>query len=210
MSPPAESGAAIIQALTQRYAAMRSYQDRGVVRSWLRPGELPIEMPFETAYSAPNLFRFRFDSPHPFPPLAHIVTRYVVGSDGHRAFLWRQHGDDAPALDTASDLSVMVRGVVGVSNGASHIITRLVLPQVGGLALCDLRHLLVIGDEVVDGVPCRRVSGTHPQGQGWVMVIERESSLLRSVARGARDVVQEHHAIKVDESIDASAFAVPR
>jgi hypothetical protein len=209
MSAPAESGAAIIEALTQRYAAMRSYQDRGVVRNWLMPGEPPIETPFETSYSAPNLFRFSFDCPHPFPPLAHIVTRYVVGFDGHRAYVWRQHADDAPELDVASDISMMVGGVACVSSGASHIITRLLLPQVGGIALRDLRDLSVVGGETVDGVPCRRVSGTHPKGQGWVMVIERESNLLRSVARGAKDIVQQHQAIQVNESIDVSTFAVP-
>ena len=189
MSAPAESGAAIIEALTQRYAAMRSYQDRGAVRNWLIPGEPPLETPLET--------------------LAHIVTRYVVGFDGHRAYVWRQHADDAPELDVASDISMMVGSVACFSSGASHIITRLLLPQVGGIALRDLRDLSVVGGETVDGVPCRRVSGTHPKGQGWVMVIERESNLLRSVARGAKDVVQDHQAIQVNESIDVSTFAVP-
>ncbi len=214
MTGTPESGAALVEELAARYGGMQTYRDDGIIRSWLSPEDDPIEMPFETVYERPNRFRFAFDSPHPYPPLKHIITRYVVGSDGHRAFLYRQHAEDTPKLDVSQDLAMAVHAIVGVSCGASHIIARLLLPQIGGPALSDLQDLTVAGQVEIAGLLCHRVVGSHVgtherKQQPWEIVIERDSSRLRAVTRGVKYTVQEHRAIRVDEPIDARLFAIP-
>lgn len=212
MTGTPESGAAIVQELTARYGGIQTYRDAGIIRSWLSPHDDPSDMPFETAYERPNRFRFAFDCPHSYAPLKHIITHYVVGSDGHRAFLWRRHADDVPQLDVIPDLAKAVYAIAGVSCRASHIIARLLFPQIGGPSLCDLQDLTVAGQVEVAGMLCHRVVGTHAWGhdkEPWELVIEKDSSRLRAVTQGVNETVQEHHAIRVDEPIDAGLFAIP-
>lgn len=193
----------------RRYSEMTSYRDEGVIRSWLDREDPAIEMPFETAYAAPNMYRYAFDCPHRFPALKHIVTRCIVGSDGHRAYVYRKHAERPAELDIVEDLRTSVASAAGVSSGASQIIARLLLPHLGGITLSELQDLSVAGLDCVEGVACRRVVGIHSQGQRWEVVIECESGLLRSVMRGSNDVLQYHRAIRVDEPVDLGLFAVP-
>lgn len=215
MTGTSESGAALVEALAKSYGRIQTYRDEGVIRNWLSPEGEPIEMPFETAYARPDRFRFSFDSPHPYPPLKHIITRYVVGSDGRRAFLYQRHADDPAKLDVSQDLAKTIHSVVGVACGASHIIARLLLPHIGGPQLCDLRDLTIVGQVAIAGISCHRVVGSHVGTHGlkqqpWGIVIERDSGRLRELTRGVNDVAQEHRAIRVDEPIDEGLFAIPR
>jgi hypothetical protein len=63
-------------------ATRGSRADTGVVRQWFGRDDPPLETRFSTLFKKPYCFRFEFRSPHPFPPLRHIVCTHVVGSDG--------------------------------------------------------------------------------------------------------------------------------
>jgi hypothetical protein len=61
---------ALLARVVEKYGLLSSYQDSGVVLQPLSPNDAPIETKFTTLFRRPNLFRFAFSSPHPFPPLA--------------------------------------------------------------------------------------------------------------------------------------------
>jgi hypothetical protein len=209
-SLPADNG--LIQALLERYAGMRTYRDRGVVRRKL-DAELPaVELTFETAYASPDLFRFAFQSPHPFPPLKHVVSNYVVGCDGGHAYVWVQHHDEAATLEMVPDVGRAVAGATGISGGSAHTIARLLIGSVGGRRLSDLRDWTVVEDSVFDGIACHRVVGMHRLGEPWELEIERESGWLRSLSHGVGSAWtsrQMRHDIHVNEELPRDTFALP-
>ena len=193
-----------------RYTRMRSYRDEGVVRTDLPPHS-SLETRFDTAFSAPDLFRFSFARPHPYPPLSHVISRCIVGSDGAQAYLWTRHADDVPKLWVDSDVSTVVAGATGISSGAAHTIARLLLPRVGGWALDQMRDLSVVGEVQIGGIACHKVAGSNPRGEPCEIVVEVESLLLRRLSHGPGQLTQEEErwAIRVDELLDAESFAVP-
>ena len=67
-------------AVTERYAALRSYSDVGVVQDISKLGRTSCW--FNTHFNSPSHYRFEFSTAHPFWPLRHIKTRTVLGSDG--------------------------------------------------------------------------------------------------------------------------------
>lgn len=212
MTSASESGAAIVEALTARYGAMCSYRDRGVVRRQIEGGQSPIEMPFETAFLAPDRFRFSFDRPHPSPDLRHSVNRFIVGCDGVTSYFHARYYEQPAVLRVEKDVASAVAGATGISSGAAHTIARLLLPKVGGFALRELRELHSLGEVAVDGVVCHRLAGVHALGYRCELLVEKSSLLLRSLWTDLEELrVQEEArwAIRVDEPVDVELFSVP-
>jgi hypothetical protein len=213
MGTPRPSGESIIKALIERYSRLRTYRDRGAVYQELGTDGPAVEMTFETAYTSPNLFRFAFDSPHPFPPLKHLITRCVVGCDGTQSYFWIEYPGELADLRIEDDLATVVAGATGISGGSAHTIARLLLGGVGGLALSGLRDWAVAGSTFVDDIPCHQVVGVHPSGGRWDLVVERDSLLLRSLSRGlggGRRKRQVRHDIHLNSEIHPDTFVVPR
>ena len=212
MGTPQQAGEAIVSAMSERYSRFRTYRDRGAVHQELRTEGPTLELPFETAYVRPNLFRFAFGCPHPFPPLRHLVTRCVVGCDGDRSYLCMEHPGEPADLQITKDTALVVGGATGISGGSAHTIARLLLPGVDGLALTDLRDWTLCGTTLVDDITCHRVVGVPPSGEQWEILVEKESLLLRSLSHslgGVRTQRQIRHDIQVDGEIPAETFVVP-
>ena len=127
MGTPPSTGESIIKALKERYSRLRTYRDRGAVYGELGTEGPAVEMTFETAYASPNLFRFAFDSPHPFQPLKHLITRCVVGCDGTQSYLRIEYPGEPADLRIADDVATVVAGATGISGGSVHTIARLLL-----------------------------------------------------------------------------------
>ena len=73
------------------YRVFSSYCDSGFVQIGA-PGEpARYSTTFETLFARPGLFRFKFQTPHPHPPLAHLVTTTICGFDGIAAYLSMSH-----------------------------------------------------------------------------------------------------------------------
>ena len=207
------SGESIVMALIERYSRLRTYRDRGAVYREIGADRPAVEITFETAYVSPNLFRFAFDSPHPFPPLKHLVKRYVVGCDGTQSYLWIQYPGKPAELRIEADVGTVVAGATGISCGSAHTIARLLLGGVVGLALSGLRDWTTAGSTFVDDLLCHQVVGVHPSGERWEIVVESEAHLLRSLSwslGGGRSQRQVRHDIHVDLELPPDTFVVPR
>ena len=211
MATAAQRAREILQAVIARYARLSSYQDRGVVRTQCPDGDSPLELTFETLYSAPNLFRFAFVSPHPYPPLRHITTRLVAGSDGVTAYLRMQGHEAAAHLMILPNIELAVAGATGVSSGSAHTVARLLLPDVGGFALSDLEELALVGETQVEGHLCYRITGNHPRGATHEICIEQNSLLLRSLTKTTanRPSAEIRRDIRIDERLEPERFRAP-
>ena len=183
LAAPARIARTLIERMRTRYAALRSYQDRGLVRVEVSAHELPLDLEFETHYRAPDCFRFAFRLPHPDPSLREQRTSYVIASDGVEAWTLTRFPGAAPELRQHRALRQAVAGVAGVSCGAAQTIARLLMPDRFGTAFDGLDELGVAGECAIDGADCLRIAGTHPYAGPEELCIGRHDALLRKLSK---------------------------
>lgn len=202
-TPTAE---AIVTKMVGNYAAATSYQDAGVVLTH-RPGEdVSDDKPFKTYFVRPDRFRFEWIRHHPYPPMHHITYDHVIWSNQSGSFTYWSE----PALfERAQSLSLAVAGATGVSSGAAHTISRLLLNSVTGFSLSDLRELTLLGQEQFEGTDCFRVRGKHPRGNDYEMWIGANDYLLRKLQKEiVPGTIQEeiHRDIQINQDVPGALF----
>jgi hypothetical protein len=207
-SAPEQDPKALLQRVAQAYSAMKSYQDNGRVA--LVNGDDPsFQIDFATLYKSPSLFRFEFSRPHPYAPLRHVVSKYVVGFDGSVAYSQNERYQEAPRLETRSDLQTAIAGATGISSGSAHSISCLLLPEVSGFSILDLVDVRMDEATQIDGIPCYRVLGNSPRGGAWDYTIETDSLLIRRIRTKFGEYPNEEYRenILVDRPLDHRLFA---
>jgi hypothetical protein len=199
----------LLERVAATYAAMTSYADVGCVVQHLQREDAVLRVDFSTLYSRPNLFRFEFSRPHPYPPLRHMVTRQVVGCDGFGAYALRQDYEMPPMFQARRDLSQALSGVAGVSSGSAHHVARLLL-DVDGLSILDLADPQIIEDEAIDGIVCHRISALLPKGGERKLSFERSSLLVRRIQthRGTTSSDELHRELRINLSMDDALFDI--
>ena len=203
-----ESAGDLLSKMARTHASMKSYTDRGVVRLYLIPNSSPNETTFETAFERPARFRFAWVMHHPFPPLRHIAWPAVVWSDGADSYSRYDYGLGPPVTEKVESLGMAIAGATGVSNGAAHTVPRLLMPEIGGTSVADLKSGTVVGIESVEGEPCYHVVGEARIGQTDVWIGTKDS-LIRKVQERLSSTLQEEirRDIHVGEEIPQSKFA---
>ena len=198
--------------VVERYAGMSSYADTGVVRQWFGRDDPPLETRFSTLFKKPSRFRFEFRSPHPFPPLRHIVCTHVVGSDGGTAYSLTKQYEETASLGVEESLSMAIAGATGISAGSAHSIGRLLVPEVTGFSLLDLFDAVFEGETEVDGTLCWTIRAKRQKGSEMVLGIEKGTLLLRRCAETLGKVPSEElrENIRLNGPLDDQLFAVPK
>jgi hypothetical protein len=148
----------VLRAMSSRYAAMRSYQDRGIVLTKSPDHADTNETIFATAFRRPDRFRFEWTTHHPYPPLRHLRTRHVIWNDCQGTFYFN---DLRPAVEPQASLRLAIAGATGVSRGSAHTVPALLIPEVGGFTLPQLQRLTLAHDQC-EGTRCYRITGHHP------------------------------------------------
>ncbi len=195
----------VLRRMVARYASLTSYVDTGEVRTRLATSGAVYRVRFSTLYQKPSFFRFSFFRPHPHPPLGHLVTEHVVGCDGHHAYSLVRRHDGAPAERSDQALGAAVARATGISSGSAHTIGRLLLPEVGGLSILDLRDPKLNPDVELDGVACYSVTARSARGGARELWIEKERLLLRRITGARSEELREN--IQVDEALGENLFA---
>lgn len=196
-----------LSAVEARYRSLPAYSDTGMSRSF--DARRPRLCTFETAYAAPNRFRFAFESSHPYRKLAHLISRDVIGKDGDTVYFYSRSYNGRADLDHPESLMMAVAGATGISSGTAHTIGALLFEEVGGFRLTEMRRIRFRRPRLIDGVNCVAVTGLHPGRRGrvtaWFGAV-----LLRRLVR---------HSMKSEElrfnprpviSGDEDVFKVPR
>lgn len=201
----------LLRQMVERYAAMDSYSDTGVVRRRLDPVEPPYETTFSTAFRKPSLFRFAFAIPPIVPLLEYGSSEHVVGFDGTTAyFATREPGAASFTVEVEDGIDLAVAGATGISGGAAHTIGRLLLPAIGGLSVLDLVGVQFKADVEFDGSVCRVIAAQHPRDRRPVELwIEKDAILLRKIMVGDGSGEEVRHGIQVNAPLDAERFQAP-
>jgi hypothetical protein len=210
---PGQDARALLESVAQRYASISSYEDTGSVTRY-DGSEAPYRIDFTNAYKSPSLFRFAFAAPHPYPPLHDIVTRYVLGFDGSAAYFRMTPQGQPERLEAAQSVNLAIAKGTGISSGAAHTISRLLLPDVGGLSILELVDVQASEDATIADVQCLSVTAQHPRGAGeWKLWIEKDTLLIRRMTvrhdpNSASFAEEVHEHIRIDGPIDDRQFSV--
>ncbi len=209
--PPADAPT-LLRRVVKAYAALNSYQDSGTVTRY-DGSDSPYQTPFMTAYQSPSLFRFSFSRPHPYPPLRHIVTKVDLGFDGTAAFYVTKRYDKPPMSQPTQDLNEAIARATGISSGAAHTISQLLLRDISGFSILELVEARSLDDTRFNGIECHLISAQHPKGGEWRFWIEKDTLLIRKLRTypGAQDESfseEVHENIRVNQPLEASRFVM--
>ena len=172
----------IIDECIDRYANLSSYQDKGIVctRNSNKSEPAPYQITFSTLFAKPNLFRFEYMCPHPYPQLKHIYTRYVCGFDGERAYTLRQRHEEQAIIEIEESLSYAVARSIGTSCSSIYNIAKLLFPNINGPSLSDLSDVKLVGEEEFERLACYVITGVNPKHElTSVLVSKSDFAIFR-------------------------------
>lgn len=150
----------IMQSVGGAYAELESYQDKGYVETTFKPGtdaERVTKLTFETNFMRPNLFRFDWKD----RLLEDSEERHhIIWCDGKAAY-WKYPDQGKRRIkmpfvfpNTTRDLGFVIAAATGVSSGVAQTVSALLMPQLNGRRLSDLKDLELVGDREVKGESC--------------------------------------------------------
>jgi outer membrane lipoprotein-sorting protein len=193
--------------IAQSYAGCSSYQDTGVVETTFdetTSGRIE-KKPFKTYFQRPTLFRFEWIDYSPYKD----GRLNIVWSNGKEAFTYWQ----PDRYEKEESLSMGIAGATGISSGAAHTLSRLLMEDImSGFALTDLTDLSIVGSEQFEGEWCYRISGKHPSGSLYELWIGKSDYLVRKLRRRSKfenfSTLEEeiHRDIKINVPIARSVF----
>ena len=203
----------LLASVADAYASLSSYVDEGVV-------VVPVVIPglssvaktqFSTAIVTPGLFRFKFEAPHPYPPLSHIITRSVCGLHGSIAYNWTKFHGKASELRIATSLSMAVAGATGVSMGSVGTIAELMLPALGAGWNPGLKNVSLGEDEDLEGSRCHVLRAQFPIAHARTYWIDHTTLTIRKVTNSGLFSSEEvRRNIRLNEPINAQIFELPK
>ncbi len=154
------------------YEACTTYRDSGVMTRTFRAEEGTQEesQTFTTAFERP--YRFRFEC-------REAENRYIIYADAATVRAWWGIQDGIQPMASIDDA---IARAVGPSNGASHTIPRLLMPeQVRGRSLAELSNLERLPDALLEDIPCYRITGADRNGAPYTVWIDRVTYLVRRI-----------------------------
>lgn len=207
-----DPGQKILAECVERYTTLHSYQDHGVVRTWFMPKAEPHELNFSTWFMKPNFFRFEFTSPHPFPPLRHIVTKHICGFDGTHAYSVMQLPEETATIKMEKTFELAVAGATGISGGSVHTIARLLFPSARGFSLNKLTDVKLIQEVEIENILCYELTGVNKKGAQRVLWIGKSDLLLRKFSERVVEFPSEEirSAIVIDADLGSGIFTAPQ
>ena len=195
----------IVKKMAERYAALSSYEDTGVVDT-VSEGSFArrkTDLSFKTYFTRPNRLRFEWLD---YFPLS-TAERNVIWSDGTKVFGF--YSVEPERIETKEDISLAVAGATGVSRGSAHTIPELLMSEVGGFSVTELAKLSLKRQEAFEGEECYVVEGFHPNGEAWQLWISKNNFLLRKIRNPTANgqlTEQIHRDIKVDGKVPDAIY----
>jgi hypothetical protein len=195
----------VLSELRERYGAITSYQDDGVVLSQLPGSDFINETSFRIWFTRPSMFRFDWTSHHPYPPLKHIQSHHRILQCNEGVFL---HRYSEPEPEQLSDISLAISAGKGVSGGSSYTVPRMLLCATAAFA-SDALTVQAITDGETDEIPCRCVIAADSRQRPYRLYIGRDDLLLYRVSSSVMDGSTSdeiHRNIRINHSIEQATF----
>lgn len=115
----------VIKNMAERYAAVSSYQDTGVVETV--SGDVLLsrstDVFFKTYFTRPHKLRFEWADYSPFSS----VERNVVWGDGGETF--RFYSFDPNKIKAVENMGLALAGATGISRGSAHTVPNLLIKK---------------------------------------------------------------------------------
>jgi outer membrane lipoprotein-sorting protein len=190
----------IIKLMVEQYAAVTSYRDSGVVET-ATGGSLPTrstDVAFKIYFTRPRKLHFEWVELSSFSS----AERNVVWSDGEKTFGY--YSFEPGKVKPEEDLGMGLAGATGVSLGSAITVPNLLLKDVGGFSLVDLKRISLKGEEQFEGEACYVLEGFHPNSEPWQFWVGKKDFLLRKLTtrRENGELEEEiHRDIRVNEPI---------
>lgn len=196
----------ILKKTAARYATYSSYSDVGVViTTYDEATRGRIEkQPFSLFFNRPNRFRVEWLD----YDLQKDGRKNVVWSNGEATFVYWE----PKTFEKKQSLEMGIAAAAGVSSGAAYTIPRLLIPEIEGWALNDLKKPTLVGEEIFEGELCYRIKGFDSGGDLNEVWIGKRDSLIRKVTTHSTfetySTVEEeiHRNIQVDRPIQKDIF----
>ncbi|MFX1538540.1 MAG: hypothetical protein ACFFDI_30480 [Promethearchaeota archaeon] len=177
------SASDILSQVENNYSSLKSYKDKGSVETSTHSTD------FETYYVSPNLFLFKWITHmHLYSPKTlkkELRSRYyAVWSNNTGAYShYRYRSDSSDGLEKEENLGMAVAGATGISSGAAHKISSLMIKGVGGWKVTNLESLSLSGDKVVNGTNCYHIAGKHPKNSksNYELWIDKNDFLIKQI-----------------------------
>jgi outer membrane lipoprotein-sorting protein len=197
----------IIKKMAAQYAAASSYQDEGVVEDFdnRESRKRSRDISFKTYFIRPLLFRFTWVD-HASEAAAGRTS--VIWSDGEKVYASYYF---APEEEIVS-LRRAIAGATGVSYGAAQTISRMLMEDVAGYSLAELKKLSLLGQEKFEEEECYVIRGYDPSGYLNELWIGKRDYLLRKYrTTWANGAISEeiHRNIKLNSKIPIEVFTSP-
>jgi len=198
----------VLHELHERYAALQTYQDEGVVLSQHSGSDFVNETKFATHFSRPDRFRFDWQTHHPYPPLKHITSDHGIWQSATGVYSWWQGRGTTPV----ADLHLAISGAKGVSGGASYTVPAMLLATEPAFA-SEVLTVQAITAAETEGIRCHCVIAFDVHQRPYRLYIGREDLLLHRVSSSVMDGTtadEIRRSIRTDHPIEESLFTPDR
>ena len=200
------SAEAILKKAAESYAVLFSYQDSGIVTTtYDEPtGGRVDKLPFKLFFSRPDSVRCEWLDYY----LDASGRLSVVWSNPKGTFLYRQ----PDRYETRSTLELGIATATGISSSACYDVPRLLIPEINGWAVTNLKETKLVGEEIFEGESCYQITGYDFHGVRNDVWIGKRDFLIRklrsSSASGELSITQEqvHRDIKINQSLTPAVF----
>jgi len=165
-----EEADTVLVQVGQTYRGLKSYSDRGFIQSRDDPDSVESDitkLSFSTHFRRPNFFRFEWRC-------SDLEGVNVIWCDGKSAFNKYRYDKNATP---AKNLILAIAGATGVSGGTAHTVPALLMEEVGGNKLTDMKNSVYRGAEIVNGEDCHHLQQAN-RGQ-HIFISKSKSTLLR-------------------------------
>jgi hypothetical protein len=197
------SAAAILERVGAVYAGAQTYRDSGLVKTNYAPPNhsFSTDMPFTTAYSAPERFRLEFHVA--FPDNSNSLNRrWIVFRNANEVKEWSFL---KPIVSAPTSLDLAIAGASGVSEGVAHNIPALLMPQeISGRKLtANADASRRIDDAHCGAAECFRVESTIHTEAGETtrtLWIGKSSFLIQRIDR---------HTVLANQMVDSTTTYNP-
>jgi hypothetical protein len=199
------SAAQILLRMSLVYSSSRSYRDSGIVTTDLGTSNRGERVTQQTTFST----RFARSARYRFEYCKHLQKFYwgdVIHSDAARTSIWHCPPGE---LRPMSSLEDAIAQTTGTSDGASHTIAQLLMPDsIGGSGLAGMTAPKRLDDGNVDGRECYRIEGRLGSWDHMIVWIERGSYLVRKIEEFAPSDDSIESTTTYDPAVDIQIPAV--
>jgi hypothetical protein len=145
----------ILKKMAAVYANASSYQDSGVVIDNIKNnGSAEPFSTFKTYFSRPQKYRFEWIDQQFGNG---VKYKNAVWNDGQNTY--SSYGWESSELAQSQNLNLGIAGATGVSRGAAHTVSALLMSEIDGFRLTQITKPSLLRQENFEGVDCFVIHG---------------------------------------------------